>query len=47
MDPTIRVAIDVGGKSHRVGIADPDGKILEEFVIPHTREGSQDFFDRA
>lgn len=47
VDPTIRVAIDVGGKSHRVGIADPDGKILEEFVIPHTQEGFQDFFDRV
>ena len=47
MGLTLRVAIDVGGKSHRVGIADPEGRILEEFVIPHTQEGFREFFSRV
>lgn len=46
MDPQIRVGIDVGCKAHRVGIADADGKILEEFDISHTDAGFQDFFRR-
>ena len=45
-DPEIRVGVDVGRRSHRVGIAGPDGAILEEFDIPHTQEGFQDFFHR-
>jgi len=40
-DPEIRVGVDVGCRSHRVGIAGPDGAILEEFDIPHTQEGFQ------
>ena len=46
MDPQIRVGIDVGCKAHRVGIADADGKILEEFDISHTDAGFRDFFRR-
>jgi len=47
MDPQIRVGIDVGCKAHRVGIANPDGKIMEEFDISHTDAGFQDFFRRV
>ncbi|HID55741.1 TPA: IS110 family transposase, partial [Candidatus Poribacteria bacterium] len=39
VDPEIRVGIDVGSKTHRVGIAGPDREILEEFVISHNQEG--------
>ena len=46
MGPHIRVGVDVGSKSHQVGIAGPDGAILEEFAIPHTQEGFREFFDR-
>jgi len=46
IDPQIRVGIDVGCKAHRVGIANPAGKILEEFDISHTDAGFQDFFGR-
>lgn len=45
MGPYLRVGVDVGSKVHRVGIAGPDGAILEEFVIPHTAEGFQEFFE--
>jgi hypothetical protein len=38
MEPCIRVGIDVGCKAHRVGIASPDGAILDEFDISHTEE---------
>ena len=31
MEPHLRIGIDVGYKTHRVAIADPDGNILEEF----------------
>ena len=47
VDPQIRVGIDVGCKAHRVGIANPDGKILEEFDISHTDAGFCDFFRRV
>ena len=46
MGPHMRVGVDVGQKSHRVGIAGPDGTILEEFTIPHSQEGFQEFFRR-
>lgn len=46
VDPKIRVGVDVGCKAHRVGIAGPDGSILEEFGIPHSQEGFREFFDR-
>jgi transposase len=47
IDPQIRVGIDVGCKAHRVGIANPAGKILEEFDISHTDAGFCDFFRRV
>jgi transposase len=46
MEPCIRVGVDVGSRAHRVGIAAPDGAILDEFDISHTREGFEDFFRR-
>jgi len=46
LDPQIRVGIDVGCKAHRVGIANPGGKILKEFDVSHTDAGFQDFFRR-
>ncbi len=46
MDPQLRIGIDVGCKAHRVGIADAEGKILEEFDISHTNAGFRDFFRR-
>ena len=47
MEPHLRVGIDVGYKTHRVAIADPDGNILEEFNIPHTAAGFERLFARV
>jgi hypothetical protein len=47
MEPCIRVGIDVGSRAHRVGVAGPDGALLDEFDISHTREGFQAFFQRV
>jgi len=47
MGPHIRVAVDVGKSSHHVGIADPKGRILEEFSISHSQEGFAEFFSRV
>jgi transposase len=47
MEPHLCIGIDVGCKAHRVGIATPDGSILEEFDISHTDAGFQDFFRRV
>ena len=47
MRPQIRVGVDVGGKAHRVGISSPEGELLEEFDIPHTRQGFDHFFGRV
>jgi len=47
MRPHLCVGIDVGCKSHRVGIARPNGSILEEFDISHTDAGFQEFFRRV
>jgi transposase len=47
MDPHLCVGIDIGYKNHRVGIADSDGQILEEFDISHTTEGFDHFFHRV
>lgn len=44
VDPEIRVGIDVGCKAHRVGIAGPEGSLLEEFDISHSQEGFCEFF---
>lgn len=45
-DPQIRVGVDVGSESHHVGIACPEGKLLEEFEISHDRQGFAEFFHR-
>ena len=47
MDPYLCVGIDVGCRAHRVGIAHPDGTILEEFDISHSDAGFQEFFRRV
>ena len=46
-DPHLCVGVDVGCRSHRVGIAHPDGSILEEFDISHSDAGFQKFFQRV
>jgi len=46
VDPMIHVGVDVGCKTHQVGIAGPEGTILEEFSIPHTQDGFTEFFAR-
>jgi hypothetical protein len=43
----LRVALDIGSKKHRVGIATNDGKIVEEFDITHDRAGFDFFFSRV
>jgi transposase len=40
------VGVDVGCHRHRVAIADPGGKIVEEFDLPARWEGFRDFFAR-
>jgi len=47
MDPHLCVGVDVGCKSHRVGIACPNGAILEESDISHSDAGFQEFFRRV
>jgi len=47
MKPHLCVGIDVGCNAHRVGIARPDGSILEEFDISHNDVGFQEFFRRV
>jgi len=47
MDPHLCVGVDVGYRSHRVGIAHPNGSILEEFDISHTDAGFNEFFRRV
>ena len=47
MEPHLCVGVDVGYKAHRVGIARPDGSILEEFDISHSDAGFQEFFRRV
>jgi transposase len=42
----LRVGVDVGSRCHTVAIGLSDGSLLEEFEIPHTAEGFQEFFDR-
>ena len=42
VDPHLCIGIDVGCKSHRVGIAHPNGSILEEFDILHNDVGFQE-----
>ena len=47
MDTHLCIGVDVGCKAHRVGIAHPNGSILEEFDISHTDAGFQEFFRRV
>ena len=47
MDPHLCVGVDVGCRTHRVGIAHPNGSILEEFDISHSNAGFQEFFRRV
>jgi transposase len=42
----LRVGVDVGSRCHTVAIGLSDGSLLEEFEIPHTAEGFQEFFAR-
>jgi len=47
MEPHLCVGIDVGYRAHRVGIAHPDGTILDEFDISHDQAGFGEFFRRV
>jgi transposase len=47
MSESIHVGIDVGARSHHVGIATSQGEILEELVITHCRQGFDRFFERV
>ena len=47
MESQLRVGIDVGCHAHRVGIAGPEGSLLEEFDISHSEAGFQEFFRRV
>ena len=40
---TIRVAIDVGSKSHWVGVGLSEGQVLERFSIAHNQKGFEHF----
>ncbi len=40
----LRVGVDVGSQCHSVAVGLTDGSLLEEFEIPHTAAGFQDFF---
>ena len=43
----LRVALDIGSRKHRVGIATDDGRIVEEFDITHDKAGFELFFRRV
>jgi len=43
----LRVALDIGSKKHRVGIATGDGRLLEEFEMTHDKDGFELFFRRV
>jgi hypothetical protein len=43
----LRVGVDVGSRCHSVAIGLSDGRLLEEFEIPHTKEGFRAFFARV
>jgi transposase len=47
LTPEIRVAIDIGSRCHRVAMASPEGRVLEEFDLAHTRAGFEEFFRRV
>jgi len=42
----LRVGVDVGTQCHSVAVGLTDGSLLEEFEIPHTAAGFDDFFAR-
>jgi transposase len=42
----LRVGVDVGSQCHFVAVGLSDGSLLEEFEIPHTAAGFEDFFSR-
>jgi len=42
----LRVGVDVGTQNHSVAVGLTDGSLLEEFEIPHTAAGFDDFFTR-
>ena len=44
---TIRGAIDVGSKSHWVGIGLSEGTLLDEFEVCHDQRGFENFFRRV
>ena len=46
-DQQIRVAVDVGCHRHRVAVAGPENRVLEEFDIEHSAQGIGAFFRRV
>ena len=42
----LRVGVDVGSQRHSVAVGLTDGSLLEEFEIPHTAAGFDDFVTR-
>ncbi len=42
----LRVGVDVGSRSHHVAVGLSDGRLLDEFEIPHTAAGFREFFAR-
>ncbi|WP_197490455.1 IS110 family transposase [Halothiobacillus diazotrophicus] len=47
MNDSIRVAVDVGSRQHRVAVSDATGHLLDEFSIDHHHLGFSHFFDRV
>ncbi len=43
----LRVGVDVGSRCRSVAIGLSDDQLLEEFEVPHTMEGVQEFVDRG
>lgn len=44
MPPQIHVAVDIGSRRHRVAIGHSDGRLLQEFDLPHDARGFRSFF---
>ncbi len=44
--PEIRVSLDIGCRLHSVAVGLADGRLLDEFEIPHTKEGFDSFFKK-
>ncbi len=42
----LRVGVDVGSRSHHVAVGLSDGRLLDQFEIPHTAKGFREFFAR-